>query len=208
VYPAEAGNRFQPSQERWAEVANRVSNLEAIRVNDALGPTNNARMKFLVALVQAQVDIGEPRADQVDTLIKGMIKDLTAANNDHRLKNGNVRLKELLEKRVAEARANSTNSARRISMGDFIHLLGGALAEIERHFNLGVQYGLIPSRATSSKEQGYDEQGLEVRALLRLWWSVPLDGELPIQISPRLKQVRALGEVNRLGKAQDEVPRR
>jgi len=25
LYPAEAGNRFQPSQERWAEVANRVS---------------------------------------------------------------------------------------------------------------------------------------------------------------------------------------
>jgi len=35
-------------------------------------------------------------------------------------------------------------------MGDFIHLLGGALAEMERHFNLGVQYGLVPSRATSS----------------------------------------------------------
>jgi len=85
-------------------------------------------MKFLVALVQAQVDIGEPRADQVDTLIKDMIKGLTAATNDHRLKNGNVRLKELLKKRVAEVRANSTNSARRISMGDFIHLLGGALA--------------------------------------------------------------------------------
>ena len=58
VYPAEAGTRFQPTQERWAEVANRVSNLEVIRVNDALGPT---RIKFLVALVQAQVDIGEPR---------------------------------------------------------------------------------------------------------------------------------------------------
>jgi len=32
-----------------------------VEVNDALGPTNIARMKFLVALVQAQVDIGEPR---------------------------------------------------------------------------------------------------------------------------------------------------
>jgi len=72
-------------------------------------------MKFLVALVQAQVDIGEPRADQIDTLIKDMINDLTAATNDRRLKNGNVRLKELLEKRVAEACANDTNSARRIS---------------------------------------------------------------------------------------------
>jgi len=51
VYPAEAGNRFQPTRERWAEVASRVSNLEAIRVTVALGPTNNARTKFLVALV-------------------------------------------------------------------------------------------------------------------------------------------------------------
>ena len=67
-------------------MVNRVSNLEAIRVSDALGPTNNARTKFLEALVQAQVDIGEPRADQVDTLIKDMIKGLTAATNDHRLK--------------------------------------------------------------------------------------------------------------------------
>jgi len=59
-----------------------------------------------------------------------MIKGLTAATNDHCLKNGNIWLKELLEKRVAKARANSTNGARRISMEDFIQLLGGALAEI------------------------------------------------------------------------------
>jgi len=47
--------------------------------------------------------------DQIDTLIRDMIKGLTAAANDHRLENGNIRLKDLLEKRVAEARANSTN---------------------------------------------------------------------------------------------------
>jgi len=55
-------------------------------MNDSLGPTNNARTKFFVALVQAHVDIGEPRADQIDTLIRDMIKGLTAATNDHRLK--------------------------------------------------------------------------------------------------------------------------
>jgi len=100
------------------------------------------------------VDIGEPSSDQVDTLIKDMIKGLTAPTNDHRLKVGNVRLKELLEKRVADARAKSTNSARRISMDDFIHLLGGALAEIERHHTVGVQYGLVPPRASSSDKDG------------------------------------------------------
>jgi len=99
------------------------------------------------------VDIGEPRANQIDTLIRDMIKGLTAATNDHRLKYGNIRLKELLEKRVAEARANSTNSACSVSMEDFIQLLGEALAEIEKHFNLGLQYGLVPSRVAASSDK-------------------------------------------------------
>jgi len=73
LYPTEAGNRFLSSHERWVEVANRVGNIEAIQMNDSLGPTNNARMKFLVALVQAHVNIGEPRADQIDTLVRDMI---------------------------------------------------------------------------------------------------------------------------------------
>jgi len=76
-----------------------------------------------------------------------------------------MRLKDLLDKRVAEVRANSTNSARRISMEDFIQLLGKALAEIERHFNLGVQYGLVPSRVTSSdKDSTKHKQGGESTA--------------------------------------------
>ena len=40
-------------------------------------------------------------------------------------------MKELLEKRVIEARATATNSARRVSMGEFIQILSVLLAEIE-----------------------------------------------------------------------------
>jgi len=97
--------------------------------------TNNARTKFLIALVQAHVDNGEPRADQIDIFIRDMIRGLTAATNDHRLTIDNIRLKDLLEKRVTAARAKSTNSARRISIDDIIQLL---LAEIEKHYNQGV----------------------------------------------------------------------
>ena len=38
----------------------------------------------------------------------------SAPTNEHRSKGGNIRMNELLEKRVSEARATSTNSARRI----------------------------------------------------------------------------------------------
>ncbi len=57
-----------------------------------------------------------------------MIKGLVAPTNEHRSKEGNVRMKELLEKRVLEARATSTNSARRVSMESFIGILSGLLA--------------------------------------------------------------------------------
>jgi len=73
LYPAEAGNRFQPSNESCTEVANCVNSIEVMRTTDPQGPTNNARTKFLIAWVQAHVDIGEPRADQIDTLIRDMI---------------------------------------------------------------------------------------------------------------------------------------
>jgi hypothetical protein len=43
-------------------------------------------------------------------------------------------MKELLEKRVSEARATSTKRARRVSMEAFIGILSGLLAEIEQHF--------------------------------------------------------------------------
>lgn len=59
LYPDEAVSRFQPAATRWAEVAARVSSVEALRLNDPLGPTNNARGKFLTVLVQALAELGE-----------------------------------------------------------------------------------------------------------------------------------------------------
>ena len=47
------------------------------------------------------------------TFIRDMIKGLVAPNNEDRSKESNIWIKELLEKRVSEARATSTNSARR-----------------------------------------------------------------------------------------------
>jgi len=82
-----------------------------------------------------------------------MIKGLLAPTNEHRSKEGNVRMKELLEKHVSEARATSTNSARRISMEAFIGILRGLLAEIEQHHTLSANYGVVPrSTASSGKD--------------------------------------------------------
>ena len=55
VYPAETTTRFQPTNTRWAEVGSRVNSIEALRLSDPLGPTNNVRGKFLVTLVQSLV---------------------------------------------------------------------------------------------------------------------------------------------------------
>ena len=142
VYPLNSITRFQPLNTRWAEVCARVSSIEAIRLNDAMGPTNNIRGKHLIVLVQALAELGEPQSDQIDTLIRDMIKGLTASTNEHGRKDGNVRMKELLEKRVTGARATATNSARRVSMESFIQILSVLLAEIEQHHNLSATYGL------------------------------------------------------------------
>ncbi len=45
VYPAETTTRFQPTDTRWAEVGSRVNSIEALRLSDPLGPTNNVRGK-------------------------------------------------------------------------------------------------------------------------------------------------------------------
>ena len=100
LYPTNTSTRFQPLNERWAAVGARVSSIEAIRLNDAMGPTNNARGKLLIVLVQALAELGEPQNDQIDTLIREIVKGLTASTNDHGRKEGNVRMKELLEKRI------------------------------------------------------------------------------------------------------------
>ena len=69
-------------------------------------------------------------------------------------------MKELLEKRVSEARATSTNSARRVSMEAFIGILSGLLAEIEQHHTLSATYGLVPcSTASSNKDSNKSKQG-------------------------------------------------
>jgi hypothetical protein len=60
--------------------------------------------------------------------------------NEHRSKEGNIRMKELLEKLVRKARATSTNSARRLSMEAFIGILSGLLAEIKQHHTLSANY--------------------------------------------------------------------
>jgi len=160
VYPAETTTRFQPTDTRWAEVGSRVNSIEAIRLSDPLGPTNNVRGKFLVTLVQSLAELGEPKPDQIDTLLRDMIKGLVAPTNEHRSKEGNVRMKELLEKRVLEARATSTNSARRVSMESFIGILSGLLAEIEQHHTLSATYGLVPrSTASSNKDSNKSKQG-------------------------------------------------
>jgi len=100
-----------------------------------LGPTNNVRGKILVTLVQALAELGEPKSDQIDTLRRDMIKGLVAPKNEHRSKEGNIRMKKLLEKRVSEeptvlekrerAVVRETNSARRVSMETFIGILSG-----------------------------------------------------------------------------------
>ena len=43
LYPLNSITRFQPLNTRWAEVCARVSSIEAIRLNDATGPTKRAR---------------------------------------------------------------------------------------------------------------------------------------------------------------------
>jgi hypothetical protein len=69
-------------------------------------------------------------------------------------------MKELLEKRVSEARATNTNSARRVSMEAFIGILSGLLAEIEQHHTLSATYGLVPrSTASSNKDSNKSKQG-------------------------------------------------
>ena len=70
LYPLNSIPRFQPLNTRWAEVCARVSSIEAIRLNDAMGPTNNIRGKLLIVLVQALAELGEPQSDQIDTLIR------------------------------------------------------------------------------------------------------------------------------------------
>jgi hypothetical protein len=44
VFPIETTTRS--SDTRWAEVGSRVNSIEALRLNDPLGPTNNVRGKF------------------------------------------------------------------------------------------------------------------------------------------------------------------
>jgi len=105
---------------RWAEVATQASSIQALRLSDPLGPTKNARRKFLTVLMQALTD-------QIDTLIREMLKGLTATTYEHRQKEGNLPLKELLEHRVATARTTSTNSVGQISMKSFIQVLGNLL---------------------------------------------------------------------------------
>ena len=126
VYSTETTTHFQPSDTRWVEVGSRVNSIEALCLNDPLEPTNNVRGKFLILLVQALVELSEPKSDQ----IKGLV-GLVVPINEHRSKEGNLRMKELLEKRVSEARATSTNSARRVFMETFIGILSGLVAEIE-----------------------------------------------------------------------------
>ena len=110
--------------------------------------------------MQSLAELGEPKPDQIDTLLRDMIKGLVAPTNEHRSKEGNVRMKELLEKRVLEARATSTNSARRVSMESFIGILSGLLAEIEQHHTLSATYGLVPrSTASSNKDSNKSKQG-------------------------------------------------
>jgi hypothetical protein len=77
VYPIETTTHFQPSDICWEEVESRVNSIEALRLNDPFGPTNNLRGKFLIMLVQALAELGES-------------------------KEGNIRMKELLEKRVTQ----------------------------------------------------------------------------------------------------------
>ena len=83
LYPTNTSTRFQPLNERWAAVGARVSSIEAIRLNDAMGPTNNAKRKLLVVLAQALAELGEPQNDQIDTLIRDIVKGLTASTNEH-----------------------------------------------------------------------------------------------------------------------------
>ncbi len=128
------------------------------------------RGKFLITLVQALAELGEPKSDQIDTLRRDMIKGLVAPKNEHRSKEGNIRMKELLEKRVSEeptvlekrerAVVRETNSARRVSMETFIGILSGLLAEIEQHHTLSANYGLVPrSTASSGKDRSKSKQG-------------------------------------------------
>ena len=123
-------------------------------------PTNNARRKRLVVLVQALAELGEPQSDQIDTLIREIVKGLTASTNEHGRKEGNLRMKELLEKRISHARETATNSARRISMVSFIQIVGDLLAEIKKHHNQSAAYGLVPrSTASSNKDSDKSKQG-------------------------------------------------
>jgi len=69
-------------------------------------------------------------------------------------------MKKLLEKRVSEARATSTNSSRHVSMEIFIGILSEFLAEIEQHHTLSANYGIVPhSTASSSKDSTKSKQG-------------------------------------------------
>ena len=139
LYPTSTSTRFQP-------------------LNDAMGPTNNARGKLLIVLVQALAELGELQNDQIDTLIREIVKGLTASTNEHGRKEGNVRIKELLEKRISHASETATNSARRISMASFIQIVGDLLAEIEKNYNAA--YGLVPrSTASSNKDSDKSKQG-------------------------------------------------
>ena len=111
----------------------------------------HTRRKLLVVLVQALAELGEPQNDQIDTLIRDIVKGLTASTNEHGRKDVNVRMKELLEKRINHARDTATNSARRISMASFIQIVGDLLAEIE-----SAAYGLVP-RSTASSNKDSDK---------------------------------------------------
>ena len=66
--------------------------------------------------MQALAELGEPKHDLIATLIREMVKGLMTTINEHRQKEGNLRLKDLLEQRVSTARTTSTNSAGRISV--------------------------------------------------------------------------------------------
>jgi len=61
TYPTDAESRFQSSDIRWTEAEHRVEKIEAIRLNDSLRPTKNARGSLLVTLVRALSELVSPK---------------------------------------------------------------------------------------------------------------------------------------------------
>ena len=86
--------------------------------------------------MQALVELGEPQSDQIDILIREIVK------------------------RINHARETATNRARRVSMESFIQIVGDLLTEIEKHHNQSATYGLVPRpTASSNKDSDKSKQG-------------------------------------------------